>query len=73
MLERLISILKEEFDLSEEQKAIHSDTKIQEIIPFSSLNIAILLTSIELEFDKTIEPVALKKCETLGDLIQLIA
>lgn len=71
MIENLIKIIKEEF-IEIENQDFNSDTLINEVIPFSSLNIAILLTCIEMEYDKIIKPIELKKCNTIGELYELI-
>ena len=71
MIENLIKIIKEEF-IEIENQDFNSDTLINEVIPFSSLNIAILLTCIEMEYDKIIKPNKKKKCNTIGELYELI-
>lgn len=70
-IEKLIEVLKNEF-VEIADREINVSTVIDEIIPFSSLNIAILLTCIELEFDIIIQPIELKKCNTVGDLYEHI-
>ncbi|MCZ2393668.1 MAG: hypothetical protein LC105_07430 [Chitinophagales bacterium] len=73
MIEKLIKIIHEEFpEVIDNTKDIEGNTPIQDIIPFTSLNMAILLTCIELEFDVTIKPIELRKCNTIDDLYQII-
>lgn len=73
MINKLINIIKEEFpEVIDKTKVIDQNTSIQDVIPFSSLNMAILLTCIELEFDVVIQPIELRKCNTFEDLYQII-
>jgi acyl carrier protein len=71
-LEKLIGILQMEFEeLSGE--VIHPSDIVQEKLPLSSMNLAILLTCIELDFEVSLSADEIKKAETFADLACVIA
>lgn len=70
--DRLIAIVKEEFDELSDLVVSKADV-IQEKISLNSLNLAILLTSLELEFNVCITSEDVKTANTFQDLAEIIS
>lgn len=70
-IEELIGVIEEEFE-EIESGSLSPGVIIQEVLSLTSLNMAIMLTCIELEFDTIVTVAEVKACETFQDLFILI-
>lgn len=69
--QNFVNIIKSEFPEIDNDEIVET-TVLQEVISLNSMNLAILSTTIELEFDRLIEMKELKNCRTFEDLFILI-
>jgi len=68
---KLLNIVESEFE-EIVKGTIGPDTVIESVLPLNSMNSAILLTCIELDYDVTLTFNGLKNCVTFRDLSDLI-
>lgn len=68
-LDSFIRITEEEFNKA---GRFSKDTRLSDIIEFSSLNVLIIITLIKSEFNVMLNVGTLRNCPTLGDLYNVV-
>lgn len=69
--QEFVRIIQAEFPESEQVQILET-TILREVISLNSMNLAILFTTVELEFDVLLNTIDVKSCITFNDLYSLI-